>query len=78
MRSFLSRLGMVVLAAASVGGLLAMSGCASARRPPVTVGASYSIMRDPAALEAMASESGPVFDTASGQVAGVVGRDDVR
>lgn len=78
MRTFLTRLGVVVLAAASAGGCLATAGCASPRRPLATIGASYSIMRDPVALEAMASESGPVLDAASGRFAGVSGRDDAR
>jgi hypothetical protein len=79
--SRLRRASGALVTAVSVSALLALlatAGCASPRRPLVTVGASYSIMRDPTALEALAAESGPVFDTASGQVAGVVGRDDTR
>lgn len=66
---FGARLALVLVL---IGGGLVLPGCAKARRPLVTVAATYSIMQDSPALEAVARESTPVGDTASSQVAGVV------
>ncbi len=63
---------------ALVGCGLVLPGCSQPRRPLVTVTATYSIMRDPVALEAVARESAPVADTASGRVAGVVEPTNLR